>query len=314
MNNNLTNLMFCAKDSNEKYKTNDPKVDLVTFGKELLTSEELTDHIYSCFLNMIIDKGFAGDKGAANISDFGYIYLIGPYIPCTSRITLIGDVDLKNDGMPGVSVTAGLNPNPKDFSVTLIRPVEKIPSAFPLIGKTLKKFKMTCVWQDKKTNWMESFTSFFGINQKGKIITPIEKRYLNGPLNHAGISTFSSIAMNAQSDARFLWLAKTSEDIGIKELKLRLGLNKEHIKSLFYARSLPVTDTGRKRPILHWVKSHNRRIKEGIDIDIKTHLRGIETFEMDGLRIEITQPRKNEYKTTDSLKKAYEMYAWGIDA
>ena len=59
-------------------------------------------------------------------------------------------------------------------------------------------------------------------------------------------------------------------------------MDKEQIKSLLYARSLPVTATGRKRPILHLVAAHRRRIKEGVDIDIGEFLRGVKKVEMGG--------------------------------
>jgi len=52
------------------------------------------------------------------------------------------------------------------------------------------------------------------------------------------------------------------------EAKAHLGCMREEIKSLLYARDLPMTSTGRKKPILHLVAAHKRRIKEGTDIDI----------------------------------------------
>jgi hypothetical protein len=64
------------------------------------------------------------------------------------------------------------------------------------------------------------------------------------------------------------------------------------VKSLFFARELPITDTGRKRPILHWVRAHKRRIAERIEIDIEKYMRGTATMIMQGVEFEITKPQK----------------------
>ena len=77
------------------------------------------------------------------------------------------------------------------------------------------------------------------------------------------------------------------------EAKALFGIYESQIKSLFYARKLPMTTTGRKKPILHWVKAHQRRIKEGIDIDIRKHLRGESKFEMNGTRFSIVSPHRD---------------------
>jgi len=55
---------------------------------------------------------------------------------------------------------------------------------------------------------------------------------------------------------------------------------------------LPLTVTGRKKPILHWVRAHQRRIKEGVDIDINKHLRGCCEFVMNDTKFCITLPHK----------------------
>lgn len=76
------------------------------------------------------------------------------------------------------------------------------------------------------------------------------------------------------------------------EAKALFGIYESQIKSLFYARKLPMTTTGRRKPILHWVKAHQRRIKEGIDIDVKQYLRGQSEFEMNGTRFVIVSPHR----------------------
>lgn len=74
--------------------------------------------------------------------------------------------------------------------------------------------------------------------------------------------------------------------------RVLFGVYPEQIQSLFYARDLPKTKTGRKSPILHWVSAHKRRMKSGTEVDIESHLRGTNKFEMNGTLFEITRPQK----------------------
>jgi hypothetical protein len=74
--------------------------------------------------------------------------------------------------------------------------------------------------------------------------------------------------------------------------KVTVGAYTENVKSLLYARSLPVTPSGRKRPILHVVSAHRRRMKEGVDVDIKTFLRGTREIEMGGMKYIVEAPQR----------------------
>jgi hypothetical protein len=102
-------------------------------------------------------------------------------------------------------------------------------------------------------------------------------------------TVIASSTVQLYQDRRYLWNVTAKENIA----KATFGVYPEQIKSLFYAREMPMTETGRKRPILHWVKAHQRRIKEGIDIDIEKHLRGINEFVYQGTKFIITRPIKN---------------------
>lgn len=96
--------------------------------------------------------------------------------------------------------------------------------------------------------------------------------------------------LGAEGDKKYLWNVTAKED----KAKATFTVYPEEIKSLFYSRELPMTVTGRKRPMLHWVASHRRRMKEGIEIDIEKHLRGITEFEYNGTLFEITRPIKEK--------------------
>ncbi len=284
------------------------------FGRDIFSSEQLTDHVYSTFVSMIT-KGWEGSAGQSrrefSCSDIGLIYGIGPYIPCVERVSFTNQIDIRNDGLPGIRVFGGLNKNSYDV-VGCVRPVNRFPNDIQPIGRCLKKYKYTVLYPVDNKDYMRALTLWFGINEKGNIVSTFNKRIEQAAFWHGASQVYPSIAINAWADSKYLWLAKTSENVGLShDLKLRLGLDKEHIKSLFYARSIPVTDTGRKRPILHWVKAHQRRIKSGIDIDINPYLRGITEFEMDGLRFQITQPNKEELHKAEpeTVNEAFKLYA-----
>lgn len=101
-------------------------------------------------------------------------------------------------------------------------------------------------------------------------------------------SVWTSVTMQFYQDRRFLWNVQAKEGIA----KATFAVHPEQIQSLFYARELPMTTTGRKRPILHWVKAHQRRMKEGIEFDVDKYLRGTNEFIYDNTKFEITNPIK----------------------
>lgn len=107
-------------------------------------------------------------------------------------------------------------------------------------------------------------------------------------------TVLASTIVQYYQDRRFLWNVTANEGIA----KATFGVYPEEVKSLFYSRELPMTETGRKRPMLHWVAAHNRRMKSGIDIDIEKYLRGINEFVYKGTKFTITRP----IKQTDKLR------------
>ena len=101
------------------------------------------------------------------------------------------------------------------------------------------------------------------------------------------IEANASIAMQNIADKRFCWSITARENIA----KATVGCMIEEVKSLLYARSLPMTETGRKRPILHLVESHNRRLRNGTDIDVTSFLRGQQTVEIGGTVFSVNPPK-----------------------
>ena len=97
---------------------------------------------------------------------------------------------------------------------------------------------------------------------------------------------FICTSLQANADRRFCW--EIAADDGFA--KASLGCTAEEVKSLLYARELPITTTGRKRPILHLVAAHRRRMKEGIDVDIKPFMRGVAEVTMGGTLFKVRAP------------------------
>lgn len=70
---------------------------------------------------------------------------------------------------------------------------------------------------------------------------------------------------------------------------------KEHdIKSFLDIRDEPLTKTGQRKRVLHWVSGHRRVTKGGKEVKIEKHLRGLEHFNLGGFDVDITQPRKQQ--------------------
>jgi hypothetical protein len=115
----------------------------------------------------------------------------------------------------------------------------------------------------------------------------IDGRDLTGKQRDFTTTSASSVIQFWQ-DRRYLWNVTAKEGIA----KATFSVYPEQVKSLFYARDMPMTETGRKRPILHWVAAHNRRLKNGIDVDIDKHLRGINEFVYQGTKFVISRPLK----------------------
>ena len=95
------------------------------------------------------------------------------------------------------------------------------------------------------------------------------------------------VALQYLADKKFCWTITAKESIA----KATLGCMMEEVKSLLYARSLPMTETGRKRPILHLVESHKRRMRNGTDIDVTSFLRGQQTVEIGGTVFSVNPPK-----------------------
>ena len=103
------------------------------------------------------------------------------------------------------------------------------------------------------------------------------------------VGTIAGVMVEDFTARQSLWVVEAFED-GVRSA---FGVNQEQVKSLFYAASRPLTASGRRSAILHWIRSHLRRIKGGIEIKtIPKSLRGESNFAMSGTQFQITKPLK----------------------
>ena len=263
-------------------------------GHKVFESETLIDLIYSVYLTMMTDK-WEANPYTADKRDIFLQYGFGYYVPCVERIVLLGEIDLLNDSLPAFASLAVVDP--EEVLLCFVRKIRTVPKLYAPIPFTTSSYSLNVFWKDeeRKGNILQTMTDYICVLRDGKIMNARPLHFeTNGKwAGRNGLTCqLAAATINAFADQRYLWLVKTEENTITNRVKtpLSLGVSKDHVKSLFYARSLPLTETGRKRPILHWVQAHNRRIRSGIDIDIDRYLRGIQKFEMGGFTFEIIQP------------------------
>ena len=260
---------------------------------------------------------------------------VGCYFPPKGRVFYTDCLDIKNDGLPKVCSISGFNgyfkfDNKKPtLSSFIIFPIKALPPDVKAVASnTYYKMIHWCFYEKgvpsfindlagwrshfKKENMVVS-VDYVGINQETDNVYPVfdRKRYISGVYqrNRSWIKNWFSICASAFQDARHLWNVDLyypfSESINTW---LRFGVHEEHIQSLFYSRDLPITSTGRKRPIQHWVSSHKRRLKKGTTVDVKRHLRGINRFELFGYNFIISSPeRERKHPELDRREKLIDL-------
>jgi hypothetical protein len=278
--------------------------EFLLVGDDLILSEELTNKLYEFYL-ALITTGWVGTKGLGSVADVGEAYRNGFYYPCVERVVLTGQVDLVNDYLPeyaGLVITDVEG----EHHFASMRQVKLLYGfAAPIAGTTYIGtwfYRGHVDRADRKKVGADAMktTSFPFVVSKlnGKILPCRWLQRGEDATNRvasigAAFAVDAAATINAWSDRRHLWNVETEEPIISRmATPFRLGVSEEHVKSLFYAREAPLTESGRKRPILHWVRAHQRRLKAGVDIDVRKHMRGIIEFEMDGFPFRITSPVK----------------------
>jgi hypothetical protein len=278
--------------------------EFVETGIRLFDSEDMTDTLLRLYLGLSVNGWNGGHMGAMTIDNIGELYVRGLWLPCVPRVALAGVLDIRNDGLPDY----GAIPLERDgggesrFDFIVAQKLAKLPPGWRAVPGAQALIHAAVAYgapatrADRRTlgaevlNWQGWYLSLHG----DRLVPARSQRPPNGgPVGL--LARYSSAALQVVSDFRHLWTVETEESpIGGKMPKtpLRLGVNGDIIKSLFYAREAPRTESGRRRPILHWVRQHQRRIADGVDVDVRKHMRGVTEFEMDGFPFRITSPLK----------------------
>jgi hypothetical protein len=231
------------------------------------------------------------------------------------------EIDVKNDGRPDRAILcSNINSREEDdnsmrkdayLEINYIERIGKLPHPIKCKYEG-RKYRVVSVWS--RNDCLEGHVHHVVISHDGKVhdtywirpnYNPITGQCPMEVVNSKLCQTkeesekvesvntlIASSTIQFYQDRRYLWNVSASEGIA----KATFGVYPEQIKSLFYARELPMTETGRKRPILHWVACHKRRMKSGIEIDIDKHLRGTNEFVYQGTKFIITNPVKNNQK------------------
>lgn len=281
--------------------------EFMRIGSNVVESEDLTNKLYEFYLALISTGWVGAEKGygAGSIADIGHAYQQGFYYPCVERVVLTSQIDIDNDGLPEY---AGFIDDASASEGMMFHAARRaaIPRgwASPLRGTSYLGtlfYRLHVEGKHKK----ELGTDPLQLQTWPSVVDHLTGRVIAAIANgrqHTGFGAMSlqstavwvAITLNAWADRLHLWNIETSEPVISKDWRtpLRLGVSEEHVKSLFYARETPVTETGRKRPILHWVQAHQRRLQAGIDVDVRRHMRGVIEFEMAGFPFRITNPVK----------------------
>jgi len=295
---------------------------------ELWQQDEFEDLIERGIISLYEDKHPEWKKIASSTrikqKELAMLRRLGLYFSPGDRITPAYEIDVINDGLPKYAIIS----EPQEQTDTPIfdksqsadiltgylyshwmvrqRAGSKLPKNWEATGPGVLYAKFSLVARNE--GGLIGTKRFVKIHPQTGVIRPCYRsqqynngyKHINEPaegptfkkiLEQDLITTACTIGL--YTDKKHLWNVAVSEN---NSRNVLFGVYPEQIQSLFYARDLPMTATGRKRPILHWVASHKRRLKQGTSVDVKKHMRGVTSFEMNGTSFEITQPIKCNQK------------------
>jgi len=269
-----------------------------------LDDEEIADTAINAMLLVMNNstRPLANMK-AGRIEDYAPLVLSGVRFPWKDRIALSNCIDTLNDELPKFTAI-GLTRKNKNIFAQAVGCATVDFKSLPKLAKVALNgsyavYRVTYIkgfdglsrgMAERGSKDIETVTDggYAGVMPDGHVVAVND--YGRISIWHRSLLSY---AVSIHNDRRYFWeVTATEQFMDGFPAKAMFSIDKEYIKSLFYARSVPITATGRLRPILHWVSSHKRRLKEGIDIDVTKHLRGIGEFMMHGVNFGITEPRR----------------------
>lgn len=278
-----------------------------------LDSEELVESAYSGLLGCMDFMKFDADGrnemtvlGGQGMYDMDVFHPLvrGIYIPGSKRNYWNGYVDPVDFPLPNAGCVYVDSGSPEMFEFVTIKRLSKLPHKVVCQCKKpeyIYKFIFVHVKRDR-VELPHCNVAYFCIDKDGAVHVAFDLKKLRYEnyrpediIKHdvRNLSNYSAGAISLLADRRYLWNIRTTESMGpVGDAIIDFGVEEEMVKSLVFARDEPLTMAGRKRPILHWVAAHKRRIEMKIDVDVRKHLRGITEFKIEGLNFEITNPLK----------------------
>lgn len=285
--------------------------EIVEMGEDLGGAENTVNSLYDMYLTIIAQRWHCTHGYKIGVKSYEDILTHGLYVPLSKRHVFSGQIDVLNDHLPDYCGVPWLGGGDQPMLVTMRR--QRFPKGRGVVRPCSGIEVEVGVSMNRALSYTDTseVDRLFStqvihavVKENGHVIPAV---YTNGgdiygkAFRKAGILLSAICSANLWMDRKFVWNVRTEELLYDRAMwktptPIILGVDEEHIKSLFYSRSLPVTAAGRKRPILHWVEAHRRRLKAGTDIDVVKHLRGTDKFEMGGFSFAITNPVKPSAK------------------
>lgn len=268
------------------------------------SKDEFEDYVarilIACFESKVRKNRSCDPSDRLSDERMAWVRNVGPYIPSKSRVLLAealfqpeaSGFDTVNDALPSVGVVAW---QPTAETSRKIAGAYIDMQTIRRVGQLGKNWRAKAVGTDYESfvitageDGVRGFRTFFTVTSSGGIHLCDDKGAASGEWGGRGLAlTRSAYALNVAADEHHCWGITAHE----RTAKARLGCMADEVKSLLYARSLPMSETGRKRPILHLVEAHKRRIKNGIDVDVTPFLRGQQVVEFGGTTFKVTPPQ-----------------------
>ena len=161
--------------------------------------------------------------------------------------------------------------------------------------RKLRKAPKGVAWLGKPVCWYELHKRFISSKGQGEYL----KRVV--PLDKNGFALLCkvqghNICLHKHEGVDLILCASVIEDAyrsntllaSVKDAtEIKFPVPLADYKSVFANREAPLTDSNRRKAILHWVAEHLRNSPKGTPHLVKTHLRGVDEFFIDGLRIRL---------------------------
>lgn len=280
--------------------------------KNVWSKEEFEDTVAAALITCFehkVKKNTGAGPNTLNLERLSLIRESGPYIPAGDRDVIVFDdglqfFDMVNDPLPVSGCFAQPTPGvPRVqgqyngwFRSIYIRQTDRLDKQWRRRdgGKLYE-----LIYMASENDFVEGERSYFSVTKEGKIVaceafvrgTPVASRgreveMCTDPKQLLEVEFCATAALQYLADQRFCWTIEAKEQSAF----VKLGCQEEEIKSLLYARSLPLSETGRKRPIMHLIEAHKRRMRNGTEIDIQSSARGIQTVEISGTLFTVRPP------------------------